>query len=388
MSSALSRLAPATTAALAALVLTVFPAQAQELGLDLSEGPELRPTLIILGIGLPKDVSAPQRAHADKLAGALVVASRKTGWFAKVLDPADAVSALKDGTATALSCDSAECLSDLARHCGADRVLTAQMAFPAGGPTLKLWGYDPGTGQVEEVMVQAQGKPAGFDRSVAQAFRPMLQTLAVQLGTLKVVPNLANATVEVSGRILGTGTVEKQISAGHLKLRITAPNHQPFEKEVSLDARGSAEVLAQLVPNPPPVVDAPPKDPEPVVEVKRVAGKPFYERPGLYLALAGAAAAGVGGYFGWAAKDMEKKAQTPGSDGIVPITRSETSTAKTYALLANVLIGAGAAVVTGGTLWFALEPAPPTPGAKVREREPTAFKGETIGFLFTVGGEL
>jgi hypothetical protein len=362
------------------------------MGLDLSDsGPELRPSLAVLAIGVPDQTVAADKAHADKLTAALVGASRKTGWFAKVLDNAQSEAVLADKAAAARTCGAAECFADLARMLGVDRVLAAQMAFPSDGPTLHIAGFDVGTSNVEEVTIAAQGKPAGFDRSVATGFKPLLQKLSTLLGTVKITPSVAAATVEVAGRFLGQGTVEKPVPAGTLKVKITAPDFQTFEGEVTVEPKGKAELAATLTAKPmnlpPPVL----KPDEPAFATKPVStGKSVFERPGLYMAILGAAAAGTGGYLAWSAKQTENKAKTPDSYGVVPVTLKQKSDAILYARIANALFAAGGALFAGGVLWAALEPSGGSSGGKPgHEKEPghEPGVGEPVAFLVGIHKE-
>jgi hypothetical protein len=374
----------------AALLLAAAPGRAAEMGLDLSDGVELRPTLAVLGISVPKDVAAADKAHAEKLATALVAASRKTNWFAKVLDPSETVASLKDRAAAAADCSNADCLADIAHAAGTDRVLAAQMEFPEGGPVLKIHGFDLGTNEVEEVVVEAQGKPQSFDRNVAAAFKPLLLKISTALGTLKVVPSVAGASVEVVGRSLGTGTVEKQVPAGTLKVKITAPDYLPFEAEVAVQSKGTAELNAQLAPKPvalPPPVLKP--EPEPVLVVKppSAPSKPFYARPGLYVGVVGVAAAAVGLVFGLNAKSIEKKANESPSGGIVGVTRLQMLDARRNSKIATGLMAGGGGLFAAGVLWFSLEPVFAT-STRSPGKEPTGPAGsEPTALLLNASGE-
>ena len=374
-----------------ALLVSSASARAAEMGLDLSDGgPDLRPTLSVLGITVPEGTSAPDKAHADKLTLALVAASRKTGWFAKVLDAAESEAALGAKTAAARACAVADCFPEPARTLGTDRVLSAQMEFAADGPVLHLQGFDVGTGAVEDVDVAAQGKPQGFDRKVAVALKPFLQGLSIQLGLVKIVPSVPDATVEVAGRGLGTGTVEKPLPAGTLKVRVSANDYQTFEGTVTVTPKGKAELAATLTAKA--ALKMEPIEPAaPAVVKSSGPGKPFYARPGLYVAVLGAAAAGTGLYFGLTAKDIEKRSATANSDGVSGITRKDARVARNNARLGTILMACGAAVFTGGVLWFALEPSPAAPGGtRAPSREPGAPAkepaSEPLGFLFTAGG--
>ncbi|HEY3450529.1 MAG TPA: PEGA domain-containing protein [Myxococcales bacterium] len=376
------------TALVAGMLLSTSAAFAQDLGLDLSDGPDLRPTVAVVGIGAPGAAAPAEKARADKLATALVAASKKTNWFAKVMDPAQCAAKLGDGATAALACENAECLADLARQLGVDRILTSQMEFPADGPNLKLSALDVGGGaaSLEVVDVLAQGKSNGFERSVAQAFKPLLQKFSTPLGTLKVVPSEPGATVEVGGRILGTGTVEKPVAPGVLKVRVTLPDYQPFETEVTLESKGTATVQAKLEKK---ILVAAQTGEAPPLETSKPASPstPFYQRGGLYLAVVGLAAVGVGLAYGLKAMDVQNRAQTPDANGLIPVSRWQRYQAIKDAQLGNVLMAAGGAAAIGGVVWFIVEPAPAPPG---KDREPGGPKTEPtpVGFMLRIGGEI
>ncbi|MGC4119126.1 MAG: PEGA domain-containing protein [Myxococcales bacterium] len=377
------------TALVAGALLCAPAAWAQDLGLDLSDGPDLRPTLAVLGIGIPTTADAAQKARADKLTTALVAASRKTNWFSKVMDPAECAAKLGDGAGAALHCETADCLVDLARQLGVDRVLASQMEFPADGPNLKLLAIDAGVGasSLDVVDVLAQGKSAGFERSVAGAFKPLLQKFSTLLGTLKVVPSDPAATVEVGGRLLGVGTVEKRVAAGSLKVRVTLPDHHAFETEVTLEPKGSATVEAKLEKK---LLVAPQLGDAPPLEATRPAAPstPIFKRGGLYVAVVGLAAVGTGVFFAMRANDIKSKAADANNDGIVDVSRWQRNQAIKDAQLGNILMGAGGGVALGGALWFIFEPAPSMPGKEGKEPGGPKTEPTPVGFLFKIGGEI
>ena len=273
---------------------------------------------------------------------------------------------------------------------GTDRVLTTQMEFPADGPSIKVYGFDVGTGLVEQIGVDAEGKPQAFDRSVALAFKPLLQKVSTSLGTLKVVPSVAAASVEVLGRALGTGTVEKQVPAGTLRVKVTAPDYLPFEADVVVEAKGNAELNAQLAPKAsalPPPSRVEPEPAVPAVKSPAAPSTPVYKRPGLYVALGGVAVLAAGLVVGISAKNIEKKAKDA-SGGIANVTRGQAIAAQRNGKIGTGLIAAGGAIAAGGVLWFSLEPVFATgPKAKAPVKEPGAPSGEPLALMFTVGGE-
>jgi len=224
---------------------------------------------------------------------------------------------------------------------------------------------------------------------VAQAFKPLLQKLSTPLGTLKVVPSEPGATVEVGGRVLGIGAGEKPGAAGVLKVRVTLQDFQPFETEVTLEPKGTATVEARLEK---PILVAPQVGEAPPVETASLpapTSTPFYQRGGLYVALAGLAAVGVGLSYGLRAMDVQSRAQTVDGNGLLPVTRWQRNQAIKDAQLGNILMASGGAVALGGALWFIFEPAPAPPG---KEKEPGGPRAEPtpvpVGFMLKIGGEI
>jgi len=199
-----------------------------------------------------------------------------------------------------------------------------------------------------------------------------------------VVCSVAAASVDVPFRALGTGTVEKQVPAGTYRVRVSAADYLPFDAEVTVESKAKAELTATLNPKPPPATTKIEFEPIPAPEVAKPASgsKPFYARPGLYLAIVGAAAAAVGLGFGISASNVGKKAQDPDGDRIYDVTRAELIRAQSDAKLGNILMAAGGAVALGGVLWFALEPAQGPAKSKEPGSEPTV-----VGMILHVGGE-
>ena len=113
-----------------------------------------------------------------------------------------------------------------------------------------------------------------------------------------------------------------------------------------------------------------------------------FTRPGLYLALLGAAAVGVGIVFGQSAVKV-KGLLAAGGDP-VGVTRADAKAAPTSALLANVLVAAGGAAVVGGVTWVVLTPGPgaPPPAPKpTGTGEPTeAITPGPSGAMINFGG--
>ena len=74
----------------------------------------------------------------------------------------------------------------------------------------------------------------------------------------------------------------------------------------------------------------------------------------------------------------------------VGVTRAEAKAAPTSALLANILVGAGAAAVVGGVTWIVLTPTPGAPAAapvpKTGTGEPIETNPTPTGAMINFGG--
>jgi hypothetical protein len=109
---------------------------------------------------------------------------------------------------------------------------------------------------------------------------------------------------------------------------------------------------------PPPQVE----DPELRAALKarpEPAGSPILTRPSVWVAAAGAVALAVGAGVGSSVSSFQKRAVDANGDGVLDVTRAELAGAQRNALIANVLMGVGAAAVGAGAIWFFVEPAPP-----------------------------
>ena len=385
---------PVPSLLLAFALLAPAPATAQGLGLDLSEenptlvadpsagSPELRPSLALLAVSALAEGGEPRKAEvarAARLGGALLAAAQLTGWFSTVLTPDEARTALAERAGEVAACESAECLQELAAALGVERVVNIRLEFGAAGPGLRAWSLARGDSEARETVVEPSAAGRGFERRVALAWKPLLEGLSTRLGLLAVRSISPRATVSLGDRVLGVGSVEEPVPAGRHTLKLLENDSLPFETEVVVEPGGSAEVEAKLVPRPraPEMATAP-------LSTSQTGTAQLWRRPGLYVAAAGAIALASGIGFGVSAGSIEERAGDADGDGIRDITRAEALTARSHAMLANVLVGVGAAALTGGGLWFFLEPAPTLPRPEGAD-EP-GESGRSAGLIFTAGG--
>lgn len=335
---------------MAASLLAGFAAVGQELGLDLtSDAPDLRPVIAVIGVSAAPEQHKPSLATSELLVKLL----RNSNAFAQVLTPKEVQPILGEGYADALTCADAECLGALAAQLGVDRLLRADLT----GSSLSLTGFDWGEGKLEQLSfdLSALGRRRPVDEQMAQALAPLFHELGALRGTLQVHSNLQEAQVEWGGRQVGTGTqVQSVLSAGTHPLRVSAPDFMSVERQVTVTSAQTTREVVNLE-HLPPSVPAVPQVVE--TEFDKPAPPPgpaLWSRPGSWVALAGVAALGVGIGFGSSANGVSGRMVDANHDGALDVTRAEFQTAQRDALLANVLGGAGAALIVGGTVWMTL----------------------------------
>jgi hypothetical protein len=361
------------------LALAVFfptHASAQGLSLDLSDSaPDLRPGIAVLGIGTTKSLSTKNAQHLQRLTRGFSAAASKSGFFGKVLDPDQVILRLGDRTPDALLCASTGCFGELADELDVERVVSAQVSFDGTGPSIHLWGYDRGSGSVQETTVDSSSdRGKGFDARFARALLAMFGQLKGQLALIKVSCNVPSAKVMLGSRVLGKGSLEKTVLPGTYRLTASASDYLSYETEVTLHSAASAEVAATLAPKDPlSLAESHPTE-ELVIKAKPAVQRSLFERPGTYMALAGVVAAAVGIGFGATAKQTENSATDPGGVGILQITRQQMLGARREALIANILMGTGAALFAGGAVWVMVDPGVPVSGPREPEAEPGGFQ--------------
>jgi len=379
--------------------LQAVQAQATELGLDLTEEPEapgerFAPSLAFVGI---QPVGSRQAERAKRLNIEFqkdLTEAARAGRFSHVLGPKDVLPTLKELKKTSAECRDKACLELLAETLGVDRIITGSLTPSGPSALLTLWGYEPtlpqlATETAESPEREQQQQTSGFTGLVKPsktkietefssrargAWNKMTASMEVGLGKLIVDAVEASTQITLSGKEVGKGSFEILLERGKHSLLAEAEGFLPFSAELNIRPN-KVEVLKVLLVAKP--LDKPFdarvwKDPD------FRKNKPIYARPGFYVALAGAAATGAGIYFGLTAKSIEKRGVDTNKNSILDITRKEAKQAQLYALLANILIGGGSAMVAGGTLWMFVAP------GKVAEN-PLDDIG-SVGVVLGIGG--
>jgi hypothetical protein len=387
-----------------ALALTLVPtlAAGQDFGIDLSEEktpPEFRPSIAFVGV-TPAEADEQLAGRARLLEAELLKSLADTEDFATVKQPVDVAGI----SATARKCLEPACLNELADKLQVHRVITATLSRAGPGTVLQISGFDPTLPAVLPASIESgekQDKAAigGFagiagksqaqrDKEFITKARPvfveMVKKLKTPLGKLGVDVIEPQAITRVKGKDLGTGTFEKALPAATYELEVTCEGYLPFTSTVTVEPMKKADVKVTLV--------AKPIDPStrPMAQV-RETGTPFYKRPGLFMAIGGAALVGLGFMFGAMAKGVENRAVDDDGDGVLDITRAEANGARTNAVLANVFVPLGGAMMVGGLIWFFVTPsvkgtvAPAGPALPSDEQEGAGF-GAVNGLTVGMGG--
>jgi hypothetical protein len=351
------------------LLLTPAVAFAQEgeaeteLGLDLTaDTVDLRPTLAVVGIGVPEDM-ARERALQEWINGTLASVAQKTLLFSVVLKPEDVAARLEGRHDQARQCAQDACMAEIASALGVERVFTAQLSRDAQRTALRMNAFSRATMQVATATVEGSGPPrADFLKKAVQDQKPLLQSLAGKLAQLKIVPSVPEAAVVLGDRDLGQGTVDVKVSAGTYALKVEAEGHQVHQQQLTLEEGKTTELAVALE----------------KLQLKKVAaagpsakppGGPFalpapLTHPGTYLGAAGAVAVAVGVGLGVSAMGASQRAIDTDRDGILNITRTEAQAARSSAMMANVLLAGGVLALSGGGAWLMLQP-PGSGGAGV-----------------------
>jgi hypothetical protein len=220
---------------------------------------------------------------------------------------------------------------------------------------------------------QAQ-KDREFIKKIAPVLESAMKKVATPNGKVAVDSPEASATATIDGVEAGIGSFEAVVQRGTHVVKVAAAGFEPFEETVKVEPLQTVTVKVMLkakeIVAPPPVV------------VRPSTGRPLHQRPGLYVAIAGAAAVGVGLAFGQMATNVQNKVNAGGDP--VDVTRAAAKAAPTHALLANILVGAGAAMIAGGTVWMILTPASST----MPSVDPSVEQSTATGAMFGLGGSL
>jgi hypothetical protein len=360
--------------------------------LDLSEPkvPEpLRPVLLVLG-AQAGDQDEVSLARAHLLEAELVKQATTSEQFKTVIEPAYAAQELGARAAEVKACATFSCMESLTRAARGQRAIRASVTRSGVGSVVSIIGFDPG---LSELVVSTQDSGEKPERSFAgvggrsqgqkdrEFVRKMVPFIIEVLGKLAtgngiiVVDNPeTGADVSIDGVPIGQGGIEATVGRGPHTVRVTEAGFLPFEQQVAVDAEKTVTVKTLLVAKP---IEAPK-----VVKAPVPTGPPIYQRPGAYVALAGAIAVAVGLGFGAAAKSTERAAVDANGDGIIDVTRAQLKGAQGQATIANVLVGVGAAALAGGVVWVIVTPTVAVaPKTTIEPNETTS-----VGATLVVGG--
>lgn len=382
--------------ALAALVVFSALASAQEFELDLSEEkpktpPELRPTIALFSV-LPADSEEASAGRARQLEAEILKQLVQSDDFQTVVEPSVMKKTLGAKAAEAEQCTTYACFDAAAKALKVHRAFRVTVQKQGPGSLVTFIGFDPGFSEIltvaqdsgekaEKAFLGVSGKSqAQKDREFMKKISPFIKQglakLATANGKISVDNVDASALVTIDGAEAGTGTFEAVVQRGSHSVKVTAPGYKPFDQTVSVEPLKTVTVKVTLI--------AKPVEVQPIVVKQEPTGTPIYARPGLYVAIAGAAAVGVGLAFGQMAAGVQKRIDAGGDP--VNVTRAEAKAAPGNAMLANILVGAGAAAIAGGATWIILtptsSPAPAKPSTEPGESTTTT----TTGFMLGVGG--
>lgn len=344
-------------------------AQAQDLEMDLTAdtpklGPEFKPSIALIGVAAA-DADEVTQARARLLESAVLKFFGQTDQFGTVYEPAMVARAVgADRLDAAKKCNDFECFEGMLAATKAHRLVRFTVAKAGAGSTVTMVGFDPGFNEVlsqtadsgekaeKTTFAGVQGKTQAqkdreFLRNVGPAVKEWLGKLSTLNGKL-VVDNVEQAAqVSIDGVEVGTGSFDTVVQRGNRRVKVTAAGYLPFEQQVAIEPGKTATLKVSLVAKPVDVVRE--AKPEPA------RGPSVFARPGLYVAVAGAIAAGVGVALGQASAGVSARLKAGGDP--VAVTRTEAKTAATQAVLANVLVGVGGAAVVGGVVWVIVTPA-------------------------------
>ncbi|MDP2275007.1 MAG: PEGA domain-containing protein [Archangium sp.] len=362
-------------------------ASAQEFELDLTEDTTpavpttFQPTLALLEVVAAggDEVSA---GRARQLEAELLETLSKSGQFQTVLSSAEVKTQLG---ALPASCAELACFKAAREKLKVHRVARFTVQRAGAGSLVTMVGFDPSAPELarfsfdsaeraEKAFMGVAGRTQAqrdrdFLRKVLPGLRPALRKLSTANGKLIIDNRDPAVTVLVDGVPVGTGRVETAAQRGPRTVSIGGSTYQPFSQTVDVKPLETARVEVRLVARP----------------LERVVAQgsssvPLGGRPGLYLAIAGAIAAGVGVGLGVSTQGVQQRIDAGGRP--VAVTRAEALDASTHAVLANVLVAGGAALAVGGITWVLLTPAT---RVDTNAAEPTESAGPS-GWMLSVGG--
>lgn len=362
----------------AVAVLFAAPSLAQDFELDLSEEkppkppPELRPTVAVLSVtAADKEESSAGRAKI--LESEVLKQLAQSDDFQTVVEPSLVVKTLGAEAGKAQTCADWACFDWAAKALRVHRALRITVAKAGPGSEVTVIGYDPGFSELltlsqesgekaEKSFLGVAGKSQAqkdreFIKKIAGFIKSSLVKMATPNGKISVDSPEASAAATIDGVEAGVGSFEAVVQRGLRTVRVAVAGFEPFEEQVKVEPQKTAPVKVTL--------KAKPMEVAAPVAVVQDPGTPIYQRPGLYLAVAGAVAVGVGIAFGQMAMGTQRAIDAGGDP--VSVTRAQAKNASTQALLANILVAGGGALVAGGAVWVILTPsagAPPPPAVE------------------------
>lgn len=381
------------------LILIATFAGAQDFELDLTEEkpvtpPEFRPTLGVISVkAADADEVSASRAH--QLESELLKQLGQGDAFQTVIEPSTARQTLGADLAALEACTDYSCMEAGAKRLKVNRLVRLTVQRHNAGSMVTMYGYDPGFNEVLVVSQESgekaekaflgvagksqQQKDKEFLKKINSFLVQVQKTLSIPNGKI-IINNDPSGLASVDGVEAGMGSLEVIAQRGIRTVKVTSPGYKPFEQTVTVEPTKAVEVKVSLVAIPL----------ERVVVEKPVEGPQggLFAKPGLYLAVLGAAAVAVGIGFGQSAQGVKTKLEAGGDP--VAVTRADAKAAPTSALLANVLVGAGAAAVAGGVTWIILTPtpggAPARAAPKTGTGEPTETTTPGPGAMLQFGG--
>ncbi len=365
--------------------------------LDLSEPEipaEFRPSIAVIGVSSGEATEDPlTTARARLLEAEMLKAASGSAAFGLVMNPTQVAAQLGAKAAEARKCVDYSCLDAVAKKLKVDRILMGLVTKSGPASLLTVHGFDSVLPEVVEGLIESgeraekakaggfaglQGKSQAqkdkeFVRSAVPVFLEVLEKIKASNGKIAVDSAEPSSVATLNGVEVGTGSFEKVVPRGSYDVKVSAAGYMPYEAKVVVEPQQVVPVKVLLV--------AKELLKKPVVAVEGRTGTPAFERPGLYIAVAGVAAIVAGVLIGMSAKSVEARAK-PDGEGVVSISRTAAKGAQTNALIANVLVGAGAAATVGGGLWFMLTPAP----SKKKEEAPPVDTGGGFGLMVGYSG--
>lgn len=363
-------------------------ASAQEFELDLSGDAtpavpaELRPSLVVLEISAG-DAEPVSASRARQLETELMAGLTRSEQFQAVLSPAAGKQGL-GGLAGA--CADFACFQAATSKLKVHRAVRITVQKQGVGSVVTLVGFDPALPEIikssldsderaEKTFFGVAGKTqAQRDREFLKKMVPMVQNslkkLATANGRLLIESGDPSARLLVDGEPVGQGRQELIVQRGSHTVALDNAVYEPFTKDVNVEPLKTAAVEVKLVARP-----------VAVKKVERPTGRPIFTRPGFYVALAGAIAAGVGAGLGASSQSVKQRLASGGVP--TPVTRTEAQGAATSAMLGSALMGVGGAAVAGGVVWMILTPT----AVDTNAAEPTdATLSGPSGLTLSIGG--